>query len=232
MTGRAIPWTVHLNRRRCKPGCRCGRKPIGRIGAAARRNRRAEAWPPIRLERRCRRRSLRPRARLRRCRPTPPIPPEPPFPPRARRRRRRFAAAASGRPPRTQPLRAPAQELIFRFMGNSFDRGSPIGGDHAASSATTREQGPHANEFLNVTNSSRMPARTVGVVAASACGRPRYCPPLPTLLVNASALKPSSGALNKRSCARASGSKIGHGRRASPSVTWAKMVRPTKRVTW
>ena len=44
-------------------------------------------------------------------------------------------------------------------------------------------------------------------------------------------LKPTVRCLNKRSFARASGVKNRTRRRASPSVTWAKMVRPTKLVT-
>ena len=150
MTGRAIPWTVRLSRTRCKPGCRCNRKPIGRIGAEARRNRWAEAWPPTRSKRRCRRQWLRPRACLPRCRLTPPIPPEPPFPLRAHRRRRRFAAAASGRRTRKQPSRAPAQERSFSvtLAGDSFDRGSTIvgrpcrGAGHYTGARLARQ--PHA----------------------------------------------------------------------------------------
>jgi hypothetical protein len=116
-----------LNRRRCRPGCRCNRKPIGRIGAeaAARRNRRAEAWPPIRSEPRCRRRSLRPRAPLLRCRPTPPTPPEPPFPPRAHRRRRRFAAAASGHSRRERQRKS--DHFLFHRLATPSTEVRPLG---------------------------------------------------------------------------------------------------------
>ena len=83
-----------------------------------------------------------------------------------------------------------------------------MGGDHAASSATIREQGPHANEFLNVTNSSRMPARTVG-----GSSRPQRADDLaivrlfPLFWSMHPRLKPTVRCLNKRSFARASGVK-------------------------